>query len=121
MRLTMIVGGMLLAAAITARAQTQAPASGASAEKVERGKKAFVTYLCYSCHGYAAHGGTDTGPRIDANKFTVEAFTRFVRKPPSMPPYAAKHLPDAVLDDIYAYLKSIPPPQDPKTIPLLKD
>jgi mono/diheme cytochrome c family protein len=103
--------------------QASTPSAASAADQVARGKKAFVTHLCYSCHGYAAHGGTDTGPRLDANKLSFDAFSKYVRKPGgSMPPYGnAKHLPDAALQDIYAYLKSLPPQQDPKTIPLLND
>ena len=38
-----------------------------------------------------------------------------------MPRYSTEsQIADATLADIYAFLKSIPPPQDPKTIPLLQ-
>ena len=36
-----------------------------------------------------------------------------------MPPFRQSILPDADLQDIYAYLQSIPPAPDYKTIPLL--
>jgi mono/diheme cytochrome c family protein len=118
---------MLLLFAISGgslQAQQAAPSSSASpAEKIEKGKKNFVTYLCFGCHGYTGQGGTDTGPRIDTNRLSYDAFSKYVRKPGgSMPPYAStKQIPDLALEEIYAYLKSIPPSPDPKTIPLLND
>ena len=119
MRMGLMAGALLLTMATAATSQAQQTASTA----VERGKKNFVTYLCYSCHGYAGHGGADTGPRIDTNKLNYEAFARYVRKPGgSMPPYEAQtKLTNAALEDIYAYLKSVPPPPDVKSIPQLAD
>ena len=38
-----------------------------------------------------------------------------------MPPYREAVLPNEDLADIYAYLQSIPPTKDYKTIPLLND
>ena len=37
----------------------------------------------------------------------------------AMPPYSDKILTDGDLEDIYAYLQTIPKPPDAKTIPLL--
>jgi mono/diheme cytochrome c family protein len=37
-----------------------------------------------------------------------------------MPPFTPKVVSDAQLADIYAFLRSLPPPPDPDTIPLLK-
>jgi mono/diheme cytochrome c family protein len=123
--ITLLIGTMFLSlvTSTTLHAQQAAPGTPQASDQVARGKKNFVTYLCYSCHGYAAHGGTDTGPRLDANKLSYDAFSKYVRKPGgSMPPYGnAKHLPDAALQEIYAYVKSLPAPPDPKTIPLLND
>jgi mono/diheme cytochrome c family protein len=100
---------------------TPSPSPAPAAEKIQNGKKHFVTYLCFGCHGYTGQGGTDTGPRIDTNRLTYEAFARYVRKPAgSMPPYGSqKQLPDLAMEEMYAYLKSLPASPDPKTIPLL--
>ena len=38
-----------------------------------------------------------------------------------MPPFRQAILPDADLQDIYAYLQSIPPAPDYKSIPLLSE
>jgi hypothetical protein len=38
-----------------------------------------------------------------------------------MPPFRTQsQISDAALEEIYAYLHSLPPPPDPRTIPLLK-
>ena len=50
----------------------------------------------------------------------LEAFVAFVRTTNrAMPPYSEKVLPNQDLEDIYAYLESLPKPPDYKTIPLL--
>ena len=36
-----------------------------------------------------------------------------------MPPYEAAVLPEAGVADIYAYIKAMPAPPDPKSLPLL--
>jgi hypothetical protein len=52
---------------------------------------------------------------------TQQALINYVRKPARrMPPFRTQaQISDAALADIYAFLKSLPPPPDPKTIPLL--
>jgi len=52
----------------------------------------------------------------------LQAFTGYVRKPARrMPPYRTeRQIPDTALAEIYAFLKSLPPPPDPKSIPLLR-
>ena len=114
---------VLVFLAVSGQAQQAPSAAAAPADKIAKGKKNFVTYLCFGCHGYTGQGGTDTGPRIDTNRLSYDAFSKYVRKPGgSMPPYASqKQLPDAALDEIYAYLKSLPPSPDPKNIPLLTE
>lgn len=121
-----VMAGMLLALASRVeqvQAQQQPAPQPAAPSAVELGKRHFVTYLCHSCHGYAGHGGADDGPRLDTNRLSYEAFSRYVRKPvSSMPRYAGqKQIPETALEEIYAYLKSVPPSPDPKSIPLLKD
>lgn len=111
---------LLILANPTGRVQAQQPAS--SAETVEKGKRNFVTYACSACHGYSGQG-TDRGPRLDANRIPFEAFKRYVRQGGSaMPRFGTQaQLPDSALADIYAFIKSVPPPLDPKNIPLLND
>ncbi len=85
----------------------------------ENGRKLFTAYGCYECHGRQG-AGASTGPRIGAPIMTLAAVVRYVRAPTGqMPPYTAKVVSDQDLTDIYAFLKSLPPPKPAKDIPLL--
>ena len=100
-------------------AQNQKPASQAAAPagNVENGRKAFIQHGCFSCHGYSAEGGP--GARLAQNPIPFQGFVQYVRRPRrSMPPYGTQ-VSDQELADIYAFIKSIPPSPDAKTIPLL--
>jgi mono/diheme cytochrome c family protein len=85
----------------------------------ETGKRLFMTYYCYSCHGTEGQGGA--GPRLIA-RATPDSLIRYVRKPTSgnMPAYTSKQISDEDLQDIHAYLRSIPPSPPAKTIVLLQ-
>jgi mono/diheme cytochrome c family protein len=99
---------------------------GAPAQKAEptanaaKGKAGFTFYACSACHGYSGQGGV--GPRLAGTSLTLAALMKYVRQPAGvMPLYATEsQIADTTLTDIYAFLKSIPPPADPKTIPLLQ-
>jgi mono/diheme cytochrome c family protein len=92
-------------------------AEGSPAGNAENGKKQFRTHGCLSCHGYSGQGGA--GARLAQNPITFQAFVNYVRKPRgSMPPFGSQ-VTEAELADIYAFLKSVPPSPDPKSIPLL--
>jgi len=109
---------LTLAAFATAFAQQNAPAPGGDAAN---GKVLFTKIGCYECHGYAGQGGR-AGARIVPNPFKVEDLIRYVRRPAGeMPAYTEKVVPDRDLRDIYAYLKSFPPPKSVKEIPLLSN
>jgi len=91
------------------------PASG----NPENGKRLFLKDGCYECHGSAAQGGGYNGPRLAPDPPPLEFILSYVRKPTGeMPPYTAKVISDKDLTDIYAFLKSAPPP-DPKSMPAL--
>ena len=109
------------AAALHGQQASPAPPLAAAAATLEKGKQHLVTYTCYACHGYAGQG-SDVGPRLDTDRMTLQAFTGYVRKPARrMPPYRTeRQISDAALAEIYAFLKSLPPPPDPKSIPLLR-
>lgn len=115
-----MLGTMLLLAITADGAPAQQPAD--SEENVQRGKQHFVTYACSACHGYSGQG-TDRGPRLDVNRLPFSAFGRIVREGLNlMPHYGTQaQLPDSALADIYAFVKSVPPPPDPKSIPLLNE
>jgi mono/diheme cytochrome c family protein len=85
-----------------------------------RGKATWVRVGCWSCHGYEGQGG-NTGPRIAPNPRAYGAFSAFVRTTSNaMPPYTEHVLPETDLQDIHAYLRSIPASPDPASIPLLQ-
>jgi mono/diheme cytochrome c family protein len=85
----------------------------------DNGKRLFLAYGCYQCHGY--HGaGAAIAPRIGPPPISFAALLRYVRAPTGqMPPYTAKVASDQDFADIYAYLKTFPPPAPASSIPLL--
>ena len=91
------------------------------AGNAENGKRLFTRDGCYECHGFEGQGAQQTAaPTIGPPPLPLSAFANYVHHPVgSMPPYTTKILSDVELADIYAYLKSIPPPTPPKDIPLL--
>jgi mono/diheme cytochrome c family protein len=97
----------------------QGSALAASAEK---GKTAFVKNGCWQCHDYNGQGSvaTSSGKVIARTQLPLDAFVSFVRTTNgAMPPYRAPVLSDDDLDDIYAYLQSLPEPKAVSDIPLL--
>ena len=93
-----------------------APALAADAAK---GKSAFMKNGCWQCHGELGQGGA-AGKTLAPKPMPFEAFNVFVRNSNGqMPPYPKEILSDADLADIHAYLQSIPPAKDYKSIPLL--
>jgi mono/diheme cytochrome c family protein len=120
-RVTFVLLAFLLGLVAPTRAQQSSPATANLApEAIEKGKQNFVTYACYACHGYGGQG-SDVGPRIDTTRLTLQGFVNIVRKPARrMPPFRTeRQISNAALAEIYAFLKSLPSPPDPKTIPLL--
>ena len=117
-----IVLTMVLLLSFAAQAQNPAPAPAADTVppgNAETGKKLYVQYGCYQCHGYAAHGGA--GPRLGPRPLAFAALSRYVRQPKGdMPPYTTKVVSEQQLADIYAFLRSVPQPPPVDSIPLLK-
>ena len=111
--------GALIAVMIAANTGGAQQTQSAPPGNVEKGKESFKAHGCISCHGFSGWGGA--GARLAQNPITLQAFVNYVRKPKgSMPPFG-NQVTAAELADIYAYVKSIPPSADPKTIPLLND
>lgn len=83
------------------------------------GKKLFQAVGCFQCHGFVGQGGA-AGPKlIDPTPFA--AFIVQLRTPRQvMPPYTERVLTDQQVADIYAHVKTFPPPPDPSTISILK-
>jgi len=95
----------------------------ALAANAARGKILFTEkYGCYQCHGTEGQGSPVTGPRLAPNPLPFETLSTFVRTSArEMPPYREQILPNEDLADIYAYLQSIKPAPDPKSIPILNN
>ncbi len=102
--------------------KSEAPASQvgeAATGNAANGKKLFLAYGCYQCHGYEGQGAS-TGPRIGPPPLSLAFLMSYVRHPRGqMPPYTEKVVPDQDLTDIFAYLKSMPQPARASSIPLL--
>jgi mono/diheme cytochrome c family protein len=101
------------------------PASGqqtsAQAGNADTGKTLFRETGCYQCHGLAGQGAIMTGPHVSRTELPFDAFLNQLRHPANqMPPYEAAVVSDKDAADIYAYLRQMPPPRDPNSIPLLK-
>jgi mono/diheme cytochrome c family protein len=88
---------------------------------VDAGKRLFMSYGCFECHGTVGQGATQTGGvRIGPPAISLEAMIQYLHHPTGeMPPYTSKVVSDQDLADIYAYLKSQPQPPPGKDIPLL--
>jgi len=98
-----------------------APASSVESLKgnADHGKKLFASYGCYQCHGQQGAGAA-IAPRIAATALSLGGVIRYVRAPTGqMPPYTSKVVSDQDLADIYAFLKTFPPPAPASSIPLL--
>ncbi len=92
-----------------------------SVGNVENGKTLYLQVGCYQCHGHAGQGALMTGPRVSRTGFPFEGFLNQLRHPVNqMPPYEAAVLSDQDAADIYAYVRQMPAPRDPNSIPLLK-
>jgi mono/diheme cytochrome c family protein len=115
---TVVFAGAMAFAQTTAPATT--PTTPAPAGNADTGKKLFVSYGCWQCHGYEGQGGA-AGPRLAPRPLPFAGFSRYVRRPTNqMPPYTAKVVPDSDLEHIHAYLSSRPAAPAVSSIPLLK-
>jgi ubiquinol-cytochrome c reductase cytochrome c subunit len=105
-------------AGMSSAATAQAPESSLTGN-AENGKKLFVTYFCWSCHGSNGRAG-GTGPAITPSTRSAEDLIKYIRKPRGpMPPYTSKSISDKEIADIAAFMRTVPKDPDPKTIPLL--
>jgi mono/diheme cytochrome c family protein len=107
---------LVAASALAASAATEVSAEPAPVSKGSfvdgdpvAGKATFLRVGCWTCHGYTAQGGLDTGPALAGKPYTLEVFSTFLRTPLNlMPPYTVTVLSDAEVRDILAYLQSKP-------------
>ena len=114
------IAGASLSAAAFAASSAFAAQAPAPAGDVAKGKASFERTGCWQCHGGQGQGGRE-GPRIASPvPLAWPAFSAFVRTTRAdMPPYTESVLSNQELADIYAYVRSIPPAPDFKTIPML--
>ena len=122
---TLLLSVVALAAAGPAVAQQPPtdtiPTAEAKPGDANRGAELMAADGCYQCHGYVGQGSIRTGPSLAPNVIPFAAFMAQLRKPMDrMPVYTAVVLSDADAANIYAYLKSIPPPPKPADIALLQ-
>jgi ubiquinol-cytochrome c reductase cytochrome c subunit len=116
-RLVPVALAVILIASSVATAQTPAPS--AQAGSAENGKKLYVTYFCWSCHGSSGRAG-GAAPAITPSARSADDLIKYIRKPRgAMPPYTSKSISDREIADIAAFLRTIPKDPDPKSIPLL--
>lgn len=114
---------VVLACTPVVRAQASAPAARpaqASAGNAEAGRKLWVSYGCWQCHGYEGQGGA-AGPRLSARNLPFAGFSTYVRRPTNqMPPYTEKVVSNGDLVNIHAFIQSRPAPPAVATVPLLQ-
>ena len=105
---------------VAARAAAQSPPQPPAGD-VAKGRTAFVEYNCAWCHGTEGQGGLPAnGPRIARVARSLPSFIGYVRKPTvRMSAYSEASVSDAVLADIYAYLRALPEAQPAAEVPLL--
>lgn len=97
-------------------------AADAPAGDSAHGRQLFTTIGCSYCHGTSGQGGGGRtgGLRIARMGIGYPAFLNQLRHPVNeMPPYVELALPDKDVADIFAFVKSLPPPPDAKSIPIL--
>ena len=114
-----VIESVVLAATVlifTGSAHGQgAPAAGGN---TANGRAVFLKQGCFRCHGTDGQGGA--GPKLAPNTIAAAALVAYVRKPTGqMPPYAAKFVSDSDLNDVRAYLATVPAPPAVKDNPLL--
>jgi mono/diheme cytochrome c family protein len=103
-----------------AAAPQQQQNANVPAGNAANGRKLFVSFGCYQCHGYEAQGGS-AGPRLAPRPIPYAQLMKYVRHPTNeMPPFTEKVVKDTELTDIYAFLRAQPAPPDVDKIPLLK-
>ena len=120
---TLLIVGLLAAASVSV---AQQPPPALPAGNAARGKVAYMSAGCYTCHGTVGQGGA--GARLAPKPRAQDGFIAYVRSgrrgwsvAGGMPAYPVRMLPDTALADIYAYLTSIPAPPPAAENPLLKD
>lgn len=84
------------------------------------GKRLFLAYGCYQCHGTTGAGGGTAGPKLAPNPLPLEAVKAKLRTASGrMPVYTPAVVTDSEIAAIVAYLQSIPRGTPAEDLPLL--
>ena len=113
-KLASVAAFLLLATPVLALGQTQ----GDSA----KGRQLYVSNGCAYCHGTVGQGGGGRtgGLRLAQMGIALPALLNQLRHPVNeMPPYVESVVSDQDAAHIHAFIASLPPPPDVKTIPIL--
>jgi mono/diheme cytochrome c family protein len=109
-------------AGVAAQAPAGRPSATTPTGDAEAGKKLYVSYGCYQCHGREAQGSSATGPRLGPGPIGFTAFNSYVRRPTGqMPPYTSKVVSGTDMANIYAFVQTRPAPAAVQSIPLLRE
>ena len=124
MHFVRVAAAHVFAVAVAFAACAASPGSAHADGDAQKGKAAFIKNGCWQCHDFAGEGSiaTSGGRVIARTALPLDAFKAFVRTTDGpMPPFRPEILSDQDLDDIYAYLQSLPAPKQASDIPLLND
>ena len=110
----LLIAGLMLVTLAQRLIVAQSPVPAAQGDPTA-GKKAYVDYACYYCHGTVGQGSTPAvGARIARLPRSFDSFRNYVRRPAGrMSSYPASVITDGTLADIYAYLRGLPEPSKP--------
>ena len=89
-----------------------------------KGRALYTANGCAYCHGTAGQGGGGRtgGLRLAQMGIGYPAFLNQLRHPVNeMPPYVESALSDQDVAHIQAFVASLPPPPDVKSIPILNN
>jgi mono/diheme cytochrome c family protein len=120
--LAAVVRSATVLAAVTLASLVCAQAQDAPKGDAAKGKQLWLADGCSYCHGTVGQGGGGraAGLRIASQPIPFGAFLNQVRAPANeMPVYVEKVLSDQDVADIFAYIQSLPPPPDLKSIRIL--
>jgi mono/diheme cytochrome c family protein len=87
-----------------------------------KGRALYMANGCAYCHGTVGQGGGGRtgGLRLAQMGIGFPAFLNQLRHPVNeMPPYVESAMSDSDVAHIHAYIASLPPPPDVKSIPIL--
>jgi mono/diheme cytochrome c family protein len=118
----MIASRLCAVFAIAMSVAAGALAADAAKPDPAKGRALYLTNGCSYCHGTVGQGGGGRtgGLRLAQMGIAYPAFLNQLRHPVNeMPPYTESAMSDADVANIHAYIVSLPPPPDVKSIPAL--